>query len=85
MITVVFAAWTKDSVDDLGFLNNLISNYICNLPNRDLATLKKLKSSLTSYQNNRIDHLLQTALFEERDGADIEIIVATLSHDVGNH
>ncbi len=85
MITVIFAAWAKDSVDDLGFLNNLILNYICNLPNCDSATLKKLKSSLTSYQNNRIDYLLQTALLKVRDGADIEIIVATLSHDVGNH
>ena len=58
---------------------------ICKLPNRDSATLKEVKSRLTGYQNNRIDHLLQTALFEERDGADIELIVATLAHDVGNH
>ena len=59
-------------------------DYTFDLPNRDLATLKELKSSLTSYQIYRLDHSRQTASFEERDAADIELIVAALIHDVGN-
>ena len=39
---------------------------------------------MTSYQINRLDHSLQTASFEERDGADIELIVAAFIHNVGN-
>ncbi|MAU78391.1 MAG: hypothetical protein CMN48_05445 [SAR116 cluster bacterium] len=33
---------------------------------------------------NRLDHSLQTASFEERNGADIEPIFAALIHDFGN-
>ena len=73
-----------DSVDDFGFLNKLISDFIRDLPNRDLATLKEFKSSLTSYQINRLNHSLRKASFEERDGTDIEFIFATLIHKVGN-
>ena len=58
--------------------------YICDPSNRDLATLKELKSSLTSYQINQLDHSLQTASCAERDGADIELIVAAFIHNVGN-
>ena len=43
-----------------------------------------LKSSLTSYQINRLGNSLQTASREESDGADIEFIFASLIHDVGN-
>ena len=49
-----------------------------------MAALKERKSSLTSFQINRIDHSRQTASFEERDRADIELIVAALIHDVGD-
>ena len=49
-----------------------------------MAALKERKSSLTSFQINRIDHSRQTASFEERDRADIELIVVALIHDVGN-
>ena len=59
-------------------------DYICDLQNRDLDTLKDAKSSLTSYEINRFDHSLQTASFEARDGADIKLIFAALFHDVGN-
>ena len=74
----------QGSVEIYGFLNKLDADYIRGLPNRNLATLKELKSSLTSYLINRLDYSPQTASFEERDGADIELIVAALIHDVGN-
>ena len=74
----------RDLVDDFGFFNKLLQDYIYDLPNRDLATLEEVKSSLKSYQINRLDHSLQTTLFEERGGANIKLIFAALIHDVGN-
>ena len=65
-------------------MNNLVQNFTCELPNLDLANIKVFKSSLTSYQFNRLDHSLQTASFEESDGVDIEFIFASLIHDVGD-
>ena len=61
-----------------------MQDYICDPPNRDPASLKELKSSLTSYQINRLDHSLQTASCAERHGADTELIVAALNDDIGN-
>ena len=74
----------RDLVDDFGFFNKLLQDYIYDLPNRDLATLEEVKSSLKSHQINRLDHSLQTESFEESDGADIELIFASLILDVGN-
>ena len=65
-------------------MNKLIYDHICVLPNRGFAALKEFKSNLTSYQINRLNHSLQTASFEERDEADIELIVAAFIHNVGN-
>ena len=58
--------------------------YICDLSNSDLATLKEFESSLTNYQIKRLDHSLQIASCAERDGADIELIVATLNHGIAD-
>ena len=61
-----------------------MQDYICDPPNRDAASLKELKNNLTSYQFNRLDRSLQTALSAERNGADIELIVAALNHDIAD-
>ena len=66
----------------LDFFNWLMQDNIHDPRNRDPASLKELKSSLTSYQINRLDHSLQTASSAERGGADIELIVAALNHDI---
>ena len=58
--------------------------YICDLLNYDLSTLKGLKSSLASRLIIRLDHSLQLESCAERDGADIELIVAALNHDIGD-
>ena len=57
--------------------------YIGFQPNRNFATLKELKYSLASRLINRLDYSSQTAKRAECDGADIELIVAALIHDVG--
>jgi len=49
-----------------------------------LATVKELKSYLAVRLINRLDYSQQTTERAKRDGADIELIVAALIHDVGN-
>ena len=48
-----------------------------------MSALKELKSSLASRLINQLDYSLQIAMRAERDGADIELIIAALIHDVG--
>jgi predicted HD phosphohydrolase len=49
-----------------------------------LTALQNLEQSLAGYQVSRLEHSLQSATRAERDGADIEMIVAALIHDLGD-
>ena len=70
-------------IENYEFLYKLEWDYIRGLPNRSLSILKELKSSLASRLINRLDYSSQTTERAEQDGADIELIVAALIHDVG--
>jgi predicted HD phosphohydrolase len=48
-----------------------------------LAMLRSLASLTEGFPVNQLEHALQTAALAERDGADEELIVAALCHDVG--
>ena len=54
------------------------------LPQRIMATIKRLDESLEGYPVSRLEHSLQTATRALRDGADEEMVVAALIHDVGD-
>lgn len=58
--------------------------YLRELPSRILASLKALETGLGGYPVTRLEHSLQTATRAQRDGADIELIVAALVHDIGD-
>ena len=49
-----------------------------------LQMLRSLASLTEGFPVNQLEHSLQTAALAERDGADEEMIVAALCHDVGN-
>ena len=74
----------QDSVENYEFLYKLTRHYIRGLQSRNLATLRELKSSLASRLINRLDYSPQTARCAEWDGADIEVSVAALIHNIGN-
>ena len=74
----------QGSVENYEFLYKLEWDKIRGQPNRNFATLKELKSNLASRLINRLDYFPQTVMRAEWDGADIELIVAALIHDVGN-
>ena len=58
--------------------------YVRELPDRLLGALQKLDQSLQGYAVTRLQHSLQAATRALRDGADDELIVAALIHDVGD-
>jgi len=57
---------------------------VSELPARILASLKQLSGSLGGYPVSRLEHSLQAATRARRDGADEELVVAALIHDVGD-
>jgi len=54
------------------------------LPDQILAALRQLDHSLDGYPISRLGHVLQVATRAEADGADDEMIMAALLHDVGD-
>jgi predicted HD phosphohydrolase len=68
------------------FLRDHENHYLRRLPDRLMAELRRLDAddSVQGYQVSRLGHSLQTATRAEADGADIEMIVAALIHDIGD-
>ena len=74
----------KGSKEDYELLSNFEKEYADKLPDRILEALLNLGDSMEGYQVSRLEHSLQSASRAERDGADEEMIVATLLHDIGD-
>ncbi len=58
--------------------------YLRELPNRIMSSLGALQTGLGGYRVTRLEHSLQAATRARRDGADNELIVAALIHDIGD-
>jgi len=82
--TVSFTRMEAGTKEDYALLDRLEKAYISALPQRILSALENLQNSLGGYQVTRLEHSLQTATRAEEDGADIELIVAALIHDIGD-
>jgi predicted HD phosphohydrolase len=70
--------------EDYELLDRSEREYVRELPDHVLAALGKLDHSLQGYPVTRLGHSLQTATRALKDGADEELIVAALIHDVGD-
>jgi predicted HD phosphohydrolase len=70
--------------EDYALLDRLEREYARALPDRVLEALQKLDQSLQGYAVTRLGHSLQAASRARRDGADAELVVAALIHDVGD-
>lgn len=84
MKTVSFRRMDQGTVADYAFLHGLEQEYVRDLPDRIVTALEELDDSLSGYQVTRLEHSLQSATRAEQDGADIELIVAALVHDIGD-
>jgi predicted HD phosphohydrolase len=82
--TLSFVQMKDGTREDYLLLDQSERDYARGLPDRILETLRKLDHSLDGYKVSRLEHSLQTATRAEADGADEEMIVAALVHDIGD-
>ena len=82
--TVQFTRMINGTRDEYQYLHGLEQEYISELPGRLIEALRRLDDGLAGYQISRYQHSLQTATRAMRDGADTEMIVAALLHDIGD-
>lgn len=84
MNQVAFTQMKDGTAEEYQFLQGLEHDYVRALPERLLTALEGLGDSLQGYQISRLEHSLQSATRAEADGADIDMVVAALVHDIGD-
>lgn len=65
------------------YVESHLDEDLTHVADRILATLRGLASLHQGFQIDQLQHSLQTATRAERDGADLDMIVASLCHDIG--
>ncbi|PPR46997.1 MAG: hypothetical protein CFH19_00773 [Alphaproteobacteria bacterium MarineAlpha5_Bin9] len=70
--------------EDYKLLAEFEDKYIEGTAERVIRVLKSLDNSLGGYKVSRLEHSLQTASRAKREGANEEMIVAALLHDIGD-
>ena len=85
MEKVKFTQMKDGTKEDYDLLSKYEEKFSKDLPDRILDALKNLDSSVDGYQVTRLEHSLQSATRAEKDGANEEMVVATLVHDIGDN
>ena len=81
---VSFTQMKDGTKEEYEFLNEHEIDHTRHTAQRLLKALVDLDESLSGYQITRLGHSLQSASRAWRDGADIDWVVATLLHDIGD-
>jgi predicted HD phosphohydrolase len=81
---VSFRRMEDGTREDYALLDASEREYARQLPDHIIASLLKLDHSLEGYPISRLGHSLQAATRAMRDGADDELLVAALIHDIGD-
>ena len=79
---VSFTRMADGTREDYELLDHLEEEFAAGTADRVLAHLRELSGSLSGYRVDRLEHSLQTATRAYRDGADEEMVVAALLHDI---
>ena len=82
--TVSFTSMAAGTREDYELLERLEAQFASNTADRVLDQLRGLAGSLAGYKVDRLEHSLQSASRAYRDGADEEMVVAALLHDIGD-
>jgi predicted HD phosphohydrolase len=82
--TVSFRQMKEGTREDYLLLEEYERGYVSELPQRVLDSLLKLDGSFEGYQVSRLQHSLQCATRAHSDGADEELVVGALVHDIGD-
>ena len=83
METVRFTQMKDGDLEDYQFLDGCERDFTTGTADRVLVSLADLEKSMSGYQASRPEHSLQTATLAERDGADEQMVVTALLHDIG--
>jgi predicted HD phosphohydrolase len=81
---VSFRRMADGTREDYELLDRSEREYALGLPDSILTSLQKLDHSLDGYPLSRLGHSLQAATRARRDGADDELVLAALIHDIGD-
>src|SRR6476620_11294726 len=84
MKTVTFTRMEAGTREGFEYLAQLEERYASATADRVLDYFRGLTATLAGYQVTRQQHALQTATRALRDGADEELVVAALLHDLGD-
>ena len=82
--TVDFVHMEDGTKEEYEFLEETETEFMAGTAERILQQLQMLKDSISGYKISRYDHCLQSATLAHRDGADEEMVVAALLHDIGD-
>ena len=82
--TVSFTSMAAGTREDYELLESLEAQFASSTADRVLEQLLGLAGSLAGYKVDRLEHSLQSATRAYRDGADEEMVVAALLHDIGD-
>jgi predicted HD phosphohydrolase len=82
--SVGFRQMKDGTREDYLLLEEYEQGFIATQPERILEALRALDHSLDGYPVTRLGHSLQAATRAERDGADEDMVVGVLLHDVGD-
>lgn len=82
--TVSFTSMAAGTREDYELLERLEAEFASSTADRVLEQLRGLAGSLGGYKVDRLEHSLQSATRAYRDGADEELVVAALLHDIGD-
>ncbi len=84
METVAFTRMDAGTKEEYEFLSAYEHQHFEGTADRVLEHLALLRGSIAGYKIDRFEHCLQTATRAHRDGADEEMVVAALLHDIGD-
>jgi predicted HD phosphohydrolase len=65
------------------FVESHLDEDLTHVADRILAVLRSLEALTQGFQIDQLQHSLQTATRAERGGADVDMIIASLCHDIG--
>ncbi len=79
---VSFTRMVDGTREDYEMLADLEDEFAAGTADRVLAHLRQLSGSMGGYKVDRLEHSLQSATRAHRDGAEEEMVVAALLHDI---
>ncbi len=85
MKQVAFTQMKDGTHAEYQFLRELEEDFASKTYERVMAYLSESEETLPGYRITRLQHSLQTATRAYRDGADIDMVVAALLHDIGDN